>query len=230
METLRALINSFMRKKEIPVSLNMIRSISIVSILFTMISCRDASKSEVVTGVSDSLTPPVIAVDSSGKDIIVGDQSKDTIVDGGDDQSGDETQLYHIVCVEEGDNYRSLRETGLKVSKFLGFKFDSLERYYDKRKKRVVLPKDHPDEIYAGEYFFRRYNDDFVSIEMRNAYPDPSLKDDGNSFFYSDTTKMFVFAAMYCEKKEADKLANTLKKQFKNTIVISSNIYMGCMH
>jgi len=199
----------------------MIRTSVIVFIVLALNSCGTHEEKTVPSISMEKFTPPVIAVDSSGKD---------TVVDGGDGQTGEAMQLYHIVCVEEGDDYNSLHKTALNVSKFLKFKFDSLERYYNPIKKRVVLPDNHPDEIYAGEYFFRRNGDDFVSIEMRNYYRDISLKDDGHDFFYSDTTKMFVFAAMFGEKKQADSLVNILKKQFKTTKIIASNIYMGCMH
>lgn len=202
----------------------MIRNFIIVFNFFVLWSCTNGIKEQTVAVTS---TFDTVAIESVLTDTVT---KKDTIVDGGDDQSGNEMQLYHIVCVEESDDYAALHATGLKVSKFLGFKFATLERYYNTSKKRVVLPNDHPDDIYAGEYFFRRYGDDFVSIEMRNAYPDPSLKEDGSTFFFSDTTKMFVFAAMYGEKKQADSLANILKKQFRSTKVIASEIYMGCMH
>ncbi len=142
----------------------------------------------------------------------------------------EEFQLYYIVSVAEENNYANLRATAVKASEFLHIRFDTLERYFNPTKHRIVLPDNHADEIYAGDYYLRRYDDGFVSIEMRNAYKDTILKGDAETKFYNDTTKMFVFAAMYGEKKQADSLVTILKSQFKTTKIITSYIYMGCMH
>ena len=145
--------------------------------------------------------------------------------------SDGEYQLNYIVAVEEGTNYFNLRSTALKVCKTLNVRFDTLERYYNPIKQRIVLPDDNQDDIYAGGYILRRYDDGFVSIEMRNAYVDINLKDEAQqNAFYKDTTKMFVFAAMSGNRVEADSIAKLLKKQFTGTKIIASKLYMGCMH
>ena len=201
----------------------MLRNLVIVGFLAVLFSCRSNSDKETEALTNDTLATTIVA----NSDTL----SQDTASIANEDvELSDENQLFYIVSIAEESNYGNLRAIAVKASQFLKFRFDTLERYFNPTKHRIVLPDNHPDDIYAGDYYLRRYDDGFVSIEMRNAYKDTLLKGDAEVKFYSDTTKMFVFAAMYGEKKQADSLVNSLKKQFKTTKIITTYIYMGCMH
>lgn len=196
------------------------RIVITILLAVSLISCGNQKEDAVAVtstfdtvAITETLTDSVTVVDSVYINSGMGD-----------------SQLYYIVSADEGTDYINLKATALKVSEKLKVGFDSLERGYDPKKQRVVLPCNHPDEIYACDYLLRRHGDDFVSIEMRNAYPDTFLKDDGNTFFYSDTTKMYICAAICVEKRQADSLVTILKKQFPHAKVIENEIYMGCMH
>ena len=88
------------------------------------------------------------------------------------------------------------------------------------------------DDIYAGEYYLRRFGDSVVSIEMRNYYVDTLINKDENalSAFDSETSKMFVLATMYGKKKKAENLVRILKPKYKQTSIIVNKMFMGCMH
>lgn len=199
----------------------MIRNSIIVFVVIALWSCGGAKEETVAT----TSTFDTVALQEQLTDSVIDNDSVLHMSSGIGDY-----QLYYIVSADEGTDYTSLRATAIKVSEKLKVGFDTLERGYDSKKQRVILPCNHPDEIYACDYLLRRHGDDFVSIEMRNAYPDTFLKDDGNSFFYSDTTKMYICAAICGEKRQADSLVKILKKQFANAKVIENEIYMGCMH
>ncbi|HTF80461.1 MAG TPA: hypothetical protein VL947_02005, partial [Cytophagales bacterium] len=127
-------------------------------------------------------------------------------------------------------NYDSLRNIALQTAGLLHFKFDTLDRYYHPT-RGIILPDDHEDDMWAGQYLFRRFGDDVVSIEMRHVYIDTALHNEmEKEKFYADTTKMFVFAMMYPERSKADSLAQQLKPNFASTKVIAAKIYMGCLH
>lgn len=165
-------------------------------------------------------------------DISVAEAQLNTNVE--DTEASDESsdlELNYIVSVAEGYNYDSLKIIALQTADKLNFKFDTMGRFYNPQ-KGIVLPDDDEDEIWAGEYFFRRTGDNLVSIEMSYAYTDTSiLKNEPELERHrQDTTKMFVFVMMCPNKKSADSLANTIKVDYPSIKVFPAQIYMGCMH
>ncbi|MBO9702523.1 MAG: hypothetical protein J7604_20095 [Sporocytophaga sp.] len=140
-------------------------------------------------------------------------------------------ELNYIVSVAEGYNYDSLKTIALQTADKLSFKFDTLGRYYNPQ-KGIVLPDDDEDEMWAGEYFFRRNGENLVSVEMSYAYTDTSISNNEPELekHRQDTTKMFVLAMMYLNKKSADSLANIIKVDYPSAKVFPAQIYMGCMH
>lgn len=143
-----------------------------------------------------------------------------------------EYELNYVVSVASGYNYDSLRQIAIQASDFLKFNFDTLNRYYNTEKKKIVLHENDIDDIWAGEYYLRRSGENFVSIEMQTAYIDTlTIKDESaTERFYSDTLKMFVFATMYNNKKQADSLLKILRPKYKQVSIIPTEIYLGCMH
>ncbi|MBL7883628.1 MAG: hypothetical protein JNL69_06140 [Bacteroidia bacterium] len=146
--------------------------------------------------------------------------------------SESEYELNYVVSVANGYNYDSLRQIAIQASDFLKFNFDTLSRYYNTEKKKIILHENDIDDMWAGEYYLRRSGENIVSIEMQTAYIDTlTIKDKiATERFYSDTLKMFVFATMYTNKKQADSLLKILKPKYKQASIIPTEIYMGCMH
>jgi len=148
------------------------------------------------------------------------------------DVPDNDVQLQFVVAVAEGYNYDSLHKIAIDAGHLLKLKFDTLDRYFNKSRKKIVYPDKYDDEIYAGQYLLRRSGDSIVSIEMRYAYIDTLTDKDENAKtkFNADTLKMFVFANMYDNKKQADSLLRLLKPKFKQANIIPNKMYMGCMH
>lgn len=140
--------------------------------------------------------------------------------------------LHYVVSAAHGYNYDSLRHIAQEVSMLLHWELDSLGRYYNADQKKIIVPEDSDDEVWAGEYLFRRYGEDFVSIEMQSGYIEVAVeKDDyARDLFYQDTTKMFVCAGIFTEEKSAKAIANKIKEICPNVSIIPSELYMGCMH
>ncbi len=190
------------------------KKIIFIIIVTQLVACLDKT-----TGLKQSSTDTIKAADN------------DSLITG-DVVSEDEYELNYVVAVAEGYDYDSLRQIAKQTSELLKFKFDTLDRYFNTSRKKIVLPDNYEDEIWAGDYFFRRFGDTIVSIEMSSAYIDTLTNKDesAKAKFYTDTLKMFVFANMYDNKRQADSLVKILKPTFKQTIIIPTEIYMGCMH
>lgn len=143
----------------------------------------------------------------------------------------DDLELNYIISVAEGYNYDSLRAIALQTAQKLSFKFDTLGRYYNPQ-KGIVLSENDEDEMWAGQYYFRRIGDNLVSVEMSYAYTDTAMSVNEQELekHRQDTTRMFVFAMMYPDKKSADSLANIIKADYSSVKVFPAQIYMGCMH
>lgn len=143
-----------------------------------------------------------------------------------------EYEVNYIVALTEGYNYDSLHRVALDAAELLDIKFDSLDRYYNTKRKKIILPENYEDDMWAGEYYFRRSADAFVSIEMKYMYADTLTEknEDALQKFTADSLKMFVFAGMSPNKATADSLARLLKPHYGKLQVFPSNIFMGCMH
>lgn len=182
------------------------------------LSCSNNREEKIIDAPdSDSLKEAIVLDTIQHNDSIAGDNNG-------------EFQLYYIVSADESLDYSSLRFTAIEVMKKLNFKFDSLGRFYSRQKKRMILPCDSPDELYACDYLLRRHGVDFVSIEMRNEYPDVFLKENENEFFNTDTLKMYVCVCISDEKRQADSLLGILKPNFPRAKIIANRMFMGCMH
>ena len=161
------------------------------------------------TNISDKKNADATVIDSISTNALQVQSDSNTIVDS-------EYALNYVVSVESGYNYDSLREIARHTCDLLKCKFDTLDRYYNPLKRKIVLPDNYEDDIWAGEYIFRRHGEDFVSVEMQHAYIDISMAKDETAaeVFYKDTLKMFVFAGLFGNKKAADSLLGIIKPKF----------------
>lgn len=134
----------------------------------------------------------------------------------------DEYTDMYLVVIDTGINYWQLEHTMFTLNGNLGLKIDTMNRYYNAGKNNVVLPDDDEDDIYAGDYFPRRYGDDFLSIENLSFYQPGSQTDDANTFI--------LISGLYDNPSSADSMATIIKAHHPTVFVMKSNIYMGCMH
>jgi hypothetical protein len=177
------------------------------------------------TNISDKKNADATITDSISANALQVQSDSNTVTD-------NEYVLNYVVSVEGGNNYDSLREIALHTCDLLKCKFDTLDRYYNPLRRKIVLPDNYEDDVWAGEYIFRRHGEDFVSVEMQYAYISilTAKNETASEVFYKDTLKMFVFAGLFGNKKAADSLLGIIKPKYKNATIIPTEIFMGCMH
>ncbi|MBX2930638.1 MAG: hypothetical protein KF781_01685 [Chitinophagaceae bacterium] len=86
----------------------------------------------------------------------------------------------------------------------------------------IALPDDDEDEIYAGDYFPRRFPSETtenLSLEYLNFYQENAR----------DKTIALV-AGIYEKENSADSALIILKKVEQRGFKIKAKIYTGCMH
>lgn len=132
---------------------------------------------------------------------------------------------YYLVITNSSKNYKALHNDMLAIHKQFAINIDTLGRYYDTQLNQIILPKDDEDEIYAGSYYPRRYEDLSLSIEYASYYKEPI---EINPEHYP--TQMVLVAGMFANKKSADSLQMVLKNRYPKTTVQKSKVYIGCMH
>ncbi len=129
-----------------------------------------------------------------------------------------EFQEVHIVIVDTSSNYYLLRDKMQYISEKQMIEIDTMGREYDKENDLIRLPKNHTDEIYAGDYFPRRYPTQTLSIEHFEFYNTESVH-----------MKCLV-AGIYDTKREALKRLKIIKRYSSNSFLLTTRLYMGCIH
>ena len=126
-----------------------------------------------------------------------------------------------IVIADSSKNYDHLKNKMVELSNSFGIEIDSLGRFYNREKDLICLPEDHNDELYAGQYIPRRYPTDFLSIEYLDYYR-KGLNDEHNTFALVVSIKQ--------DKKSAEEVLNRIKTRCKSAFILSTTMYVGCMH
>ena len=127
----------------------------------------------------------------------------------------------YVVIADTGQNYFQLRTKMFNLAEKAGSEIDTMGRGFNPLKERITLPVDAEDEIYAGEYFPRRYPSTSLSLEYLGYYlPNGQM----------ENTTIALVTTITSNKKEAEKALNVLKRYSKRAYLIRSRIYMGCIH
>lgn len=126
---------------------------------------------------------------------------------------------YFIVIADTAAGYYPLRSKMVSLDQGLHFGIDTMGRFYHADKKKIALADNDEDEMYAGEYYPRRYPSGGFSLEYLNFYKDDS-KDD----------MIALVGGIYETRRSADSVANILKKKEKKAFVQEAKVYVGCMH
>lgn len=179
--------------------------------LITLVSCTTKpAKQHIKTAPAQ-----VLAKSNSHVKIMVPIKQRDSI----EDNIADETATYYVVVTDTGTNYYRLKEKMENIRESLNIPIDTLGRYYNTVKDLIALPDNDSDEIYAGDYFPRRYPSNFLSLEYMTFYSRPSSKN-----------TIALIAGIYENKSSADSALNILKPVKSNAFAIKASIYVGCMH
>lgn len=126
---------------------------------------------------------------------------------------------YYLVVVDTGLVYSELQRRMYEIGNSLNLTVDTLNRSYDVTRDLIALPADDADEMYAGDYFPRRFPDEFLSIEYMN--------------FYQQSTReknMALISGIYEDQKIADSALVIIQKKVKTAYTLKTEMYIGCMH
>ncbi len=126
-----------------------------------------------------------------------------------------------IVVSDTSQNYFELRQKMFELNEKLKVEIDTIGREFNKRKNLIALPENHEDELYAGEYFLRRFPSETLSLEYLTHYTSDKKPTEGTIALVTIITDDIERA----EKKLAE-----VKKYSLEAFIINSQIYLGCMH
>jgi len=126
---------------------------------------------------------------------------------------------YFVVIVDTGANYQLLHKKMFDVNSALNIPIDTMGRFYNPTKKLIALPDDDEDEIYAGDYFPRRYPSENLSLEYLSFYKERA----------GEKTIALV-SGIYESERSADSALTVLKKAEKGVFMIKADIFIGCIH
>ncbi len=156
---------------------------------------------------------PIISSASKNKAIVFTDSGKT------DNSIEVQTAIYYVVVADTGQNYFTLREKMIFLSQTFKIHIDTMGRTYNKTKDLICVTEDDEDEIYAGEYFMRRYPSESLSLEYLDWYQKKAGK-----------KTIALVVGIYENKQKADSMVTFIKPLSSQAFSIKSKIYMGCIH
>jgi len=136
----------------------------------------------------------------------------------------DKDEMYmnaFIVIADSSQVYSELKLKMFNLKDKLNVEIDTMGRGYNKTKDLICLPENDEDEIYAGDYFPRRFPSETLSLEYLDYYD----KKNGEK-----TIGLIVGIFQQKEKLNAERLLKKLSEFFPNAYILNTDIYMGCMH
>lgn len=126
---------------------------------------------------------------------------------------------YFVVVADTSKDYFVLQKEMYRLNQLLDIPMDTMGRYFNKSKNLIALPDDDEDEIYAGDYFPRRFPSENMSLEYLHFYKNES----------GENTIALV-TGIYENESSADSAVSLIGEVAKKTFKIEAYIYVGCMH
>lgn len=130
-----------------------------------------------------------------------------------------ETETYYVIVVDTSLNYAQLHKKMFDVQHAFKIEIDTMGRYYNPTKDLIVLPEDDEDELYAGDYFPRRFPSETLSLEYLSLYKNNS----------NDKT-IAVVSGIFEQEKKADSSLKKIQKVFPKTFKLKAQLFVGCLH
>jgi hypothetical protein len=135
------------------------------------------------------------------------------------------TATQHLIILASSRDFPALKRQAQFLSAKIHLPFSLRGMIFDP-KRGLILPDNDPDDMWAGFYAFRRYNETdingkdarYLSIEKSDAYP--GLKPG----YY------ILLAGIYDNQREASKVAAAYRNAVPDLMIRKTTIYMGCMH
>lgn len=128
-------------------------------------------------------------------------------------------QMYYGVLADTGLDYSALHRLMFRISTELNHPIDTMERYFDVATKELKLPEDSDDDMYAGNYYPRRFEGNFLSIEYLYLYDNKA-----------NINTIALVAGSFLNKDSADSLCRKLRPIAPKSLVVMFWEYDGCMH
>jgi len=126
---------------------------------------------------------------------------------------------YYVVIADTGLSYKELLKKMTTISIYFDVNIDFMNRKYDEKRDLIALPENDPDEIYAGEYYPRRYPSNFLSLEYLSYFQENARE-----------KTIALVAGIYEEETSADSALHVFREKEPRAFKIKSHIYVGCMH
>lgn len=126
---------------------------------------------------------------------------------------------YFVVVADTGMEYPCLRKRMSDLNLALKIPIDTMGRYFNATKNLIALPDDDEDEIYAGDYFPRRFPSEHLSLEYLSLYK----QDSGEK-------TIALVTGIYETEKSADSALAVLRQTETKVFKIKADLFIGCMH
>lgn len=136
-----------------------------------------------------------------------------------EDTSKYDFATYYVIIADTSTNYYILDKEMLALNRKLKIPIDTMGRFYNKKKNLIALPDNDQDEIYAGDYFPRRFPSENLSLEYLAIYQNRA----------GEQTIALV-TGIYESEKKADSALVALRKTEKKIFKIKTEMYVGCLH
>jgi len=130
-----------------------------------------------------------------------------------------ETETYYVIVVDTSLNYALLHKKMFEVQHAFKIVIDTMGRYYNPTKDLIVLPEDDEDELYAGDYFPRRFPSETLSLEYLSLYKNNS-----------NEKTIAVVSGIFEQEKKADSSLKKIQKVFPKTFKLKTEMFVGCLH
>jgi len=124
---------------------------------------------------------------------------------------------YYIVVADTGANYYTLKDKMMRIGESASMQIDTMGRHYNKAKDLIALADDDEDELYAGDYFPRRYPSKTLSLEYLNFYK-PGAK----------VKTIALVTGIYENKASADSALKLLSDPV--AFAFKASVFTGCLH
>ena len=136
-----------------------------------------------------------------------------------EDTTDNDYATFFVVVADTSTDYYFLHKKMFDLNGQLNIPIDTMGRFYNKTKNLIALPDDDEDELYAGDYFPRRFPSENLSLEYLDFYQKKA----------GDKT-IALITGIYENEKSADSALTVLHKTEEKVFKIKADIYLGCMH
>jgi hypothetical protein len=131
-----------------------------------------------------------------------------------------EFEKAYIVIAGASDSYAELNDQAQSLAISSGVEYSNGYNEY-KSGKGLILSADADDEMWAGEYLFRRFGEEHISLEMKHAY----FEDMENN-----AEVMIIVAGIFYNEEEANNYMAEIHDFAPDAYIHTDEVYQGCMH